>query len=35
VTRRSVSTMGLSVGQLVVASFKAVAVEGRSVAAFG
>jgi molybdate transport system ATP-binding protein len=34
VTRRSVSTMGLSVGQRVVASFKAVAVEGRSVAAF-
>jgi molybdate transport system ATP-binding protein len=35
VTRRSVSTMGLGVGQTVVASFKAVAVEGRSVAAFG
>ena len=34
VTRRSVSTMALSVGQRVVASFKAVAVEGRSVAAF-
>lgn len=34
VTRRSVSTMGLRVGQQVVASFKAVAVEGRSVAAF-
>jgi molybdate transport system ATP-binding protein len=35
VTRRSVSALGLSVGQQVVASFKAVAVEGRSVAAFG
>jgi molybdate transport system ATP-binding protein len=35
VTRRSVSTMGLRAGQTVVASFKAVAVEGRSVAAFG
>ena len=35
VTRRSVATMGLNAGQTVVASFKAVAVEGRSVAAFG
>jgi molybdate transport system ATP-binding protein len=34
VTRRSVHAMGLLPGQAVVASFKAVAVEGRSVAAF-
>ena len=34
-TRRSVSTTGLNVGQTVIASFEAAAVEGRSVAAFG
>ncbi len=35
VTRRSVVSMGLNPGQTLVASFKAVAVEGRSVATFG
>ena len=34
VTRRSVHALGLAPGQRVVASFKAVAVEGRSVAQF-
>ena len=34
VTRRSVHSLGLVPGQAMVASFKAVAVEGRSVAAF-
>ena len=34
-TRRSVSTTGLNVGQTVIASFEAAAVEGRSVAGFG
>jgi len=34
VTRRSVHALGLAPGQAVVASFKAVAVEGRSTAQF-